>query len=139
MPILTQPSSGPKVALIYITVGLLIDVWVAVWWFFFTRTRSDVPMTEWFILSGLFLTGLTLALIGFSMGRLGRSARQMELPPEEAHAEEVRIQQTAAATPHPVAPPTPPAPPAGTPMPPSPAAPATPTAPAAPPANGPRY
>lgn len=104
MPMMTKPAFGPRVAIAYVTGGALLDVWVAVWYYFFTRYESEPPRYELFLLTGLFLTGLTFMLIGFYLGRIGRAARKAELPPPEAEREEARIQQTAAATPHPVAP-----------------------------------
>jgi len=104
MPMMTKPSFGPRVAIAYITTGALMGVWVAVWYFFFTRYESESPRYELFLLTGLFLTGLTLVVIGLFLGHIGQQARRAEMPPPEAEKEEARIQQTAAATPHPVAP-----------------------------------
>jgi hypothetical protein len=117
MPILTQPAFGPRTALIYVTVGALIDVWTMVW--YFTRTH-DLSRTEQFWVIGLALTGLTFVLLGLFLGQLGRAARRSELPPVEASQAEASIQQTAAANPPAVA--------TGVPG----AAPAVPAAPAAP-------
>jgi hypothetical protein len=80
MPILTQPAFGPKAALSYITVGALIDVWVCVW--YWTR-ETELSRTQSFWVGGLFLTGLTLLVIGFLLGPIGRAARRAELPPTE--------------------------------------------------------
>ena len=112
MPMMTKPAFGPRAAIAYVTGGALLDVWVAVWYYFFTRHEPDPPRYELFMLTGLFLTGLTFMLIGFYLGRIGRAARKAELPPHEAEREEARIQNTAAATPHPVdtAPPSQPVP-----------------------------
>ena len=100
MPILTQPAFGPRTALIYVTVGALIDVWTLVW--YFTRER---PLTspEQFWVIGLCLTGLTLVLLGLFLGQLGRAARRSEMPPVEATQAEADIQRTAAANPPAVA------------------------------------
>jgi len=121
MPILTQPAFGPKVALAYVTAGMLIDVWSLVW--YFTRDY-DLSRTQQFWLIGLVLTGLTFIVLGLLLGPLGRQARRAELPPPEATNAEASIQQTAAANPAmvgtvvprampaaPVAPPSPVAPP----------------------------
>jgi hypothetical protein len=116
MPILTQPAFGPRTALAYVTGGTLLVVWTLVW--YFTRDHT-LARTEWFWVSGFFLTGLTFVILGFALGPLGRAARQAELPPSEAIAAEANIQRTAAANPNPVVTPTP-------------AAPVTPAAPAAP-------
>lgn len=96
MPILTQPSFGPRTALLYVTGGALIDVWTLVW--YFTR-EHELTRSEQFWVIGLCLTGLTFVILGLLLGPLGRSARQAELPPAEALRAEAAIQQTAAANP----------------------------------------
>ena len=107
MPILTQPTFGPRTALIYVTVGALIDVWTIVW--YFTRDY-ELSRNGYFWVFGFLLTGLTLVILGLLLGRLGRAARQAELPPESAIRAETKIQETAAANPPPtVVPPAAPA------------------------------
>jgi len=98
MPILSQPSFGPRTALTYVTVGSLIDVWTGAWYFAFRDPQTPMSHTASFWLAGLFLTGLTLIVLGLLLGPLGRSARKVELPPDEAPGTEARIQQTAAAS-----------------------------------------
>ena len=123
MPILTQPAFGPKVALAYVTAGMLIDVWTLVWYF----TRDfELSRTQQFWIVGLVLTGVTFIILGLFLGPLGRQARQSELPPAAETRAEAAIQQTAAANPPAVANAAPVA--AGIP-----AAPAAPQAPQAPP------
>src|SRR4051794_36961727 len=101
MAILSQPAFGPRTALIYITAGTLLDVWTIVWYLAFERGATISNLT-WFWLVGLFLTGLTLIMIGSLLGPIGQAARKAELPPEEAVKAEAQIQETAAGTPHPV-------------------------------------
>ena len=55
----------------------------------------------WFWLVGLFLTGLTLVIIGLLLGQIGQAARRAEMPPSDVINAEARIQQTAAANPQP--------------------------------------
>jgi hypothetical protein len=101
MPILTQPAFGPRVAITFITVGALIDVWTAVWYFAFIRPQPG-PMTnnQWFWTVGLLLTGLTFIVIGAFLGSIGRAARKAELPPtDETTRAEAKIQANAAANP----------------------------------------
>jgi hypothetical protein len=98
MPILTQPAFGPRTALIYVTVGALIDVWTLVW--YFTRDY-ELSRSGYFWVIGFLLTGLTLIILGLLLGRIGRAARQAELPPEPALRAEAKIQETAAANPPP--------------------------------------
>jgi len=104
MPILSQPSFGPRTALTYVTVGALLDVWTSVWYFAFRDPAVPLSHTTSFWLFGLFLTGLALIVIGLLLGPLGRSARKVELPPVGATGMEAQIQQTAAATPSRVVP-----------------------------------
>lgn len=134
MPMLSRPAFGPRTALAYVTIGLLMCVWTIVW--YYTRDR-ELARSEWFWLSGLFFTGVTFAFLGMVLGRLGRAARQAELPPEEAIRAEAGIQQTAAS--HPPAVAMAPGgagmatmPPAQMPAAPAPVAPVAPAAPAAP-------
>jgi hypothetical protein len=104
MALLTRPSFVPGTSLVYITVGALMDIWTAVWYFTFKEPGVPLSKTTIFWLSGFFLMGLILMIIGFLMGPIGRYARKAELPPVEAAPAEAVIQQTAAATPHPVVP-----------------------------------
>lgn len=106
MSILTNPAFGPKVALIYVTVGALIDVWAAVYYFAFGRGKmTDANPNDdnstWFWVAGFFLTGLVLMILGLVLGPLGRAAREAELPPREATREEAQIKARAAANPNP--------------------------------------
>lgn len=105
MAILSHPAFGPRVALGYITVGSLMDVWTAVWYFTIIRPQGG-PQSEytWFWLIGLFLTGLTLVILGALLGPIGQAARRAELPPSEVIAAEAQVQRMAAANPHPAVP-----------------------------------
>jgi hypothetical protein len=132
MPLLSNPAFGPRTALVYITVGAMLDVWTIVWYFWFARDQAgNISRNTWFWLTGLFLTGLVFMLIGFYLGRIGRAARKAEMPPSEATQAEAQIQANAAAVPNQFVPgmmpgtmptgvpvaaqPAPPAAPAGTP------------------------
>jgi hypothetical protein len=106
---LSHPAFGPRVALIYVTTGALTCVWTAVYYFAYGRGKmSDGnpadDNTTWFWVVGFFLTGIVLIVLGLFLGQLGREARKAELPPEEVTKDEKDINQTAAATPHPVVP-----------------------------------
>lgn len=105
MPLLSKPAFGPRTSIVYITLGSLIDVWTVVYYFSFAHDdQGNISRTTWFWLIGLFLTGLTLIVIGVLIGEIGRKARKAELPPPEVENQEAAIQQTAAAVPHPVMP-----------------------------------
>jgi hypothetical protein len=103
MPILSQPAFGPRTALAYITGGLLLDVWTAVYYFAYVRPAGAISSTTWFWLIGLFTTGLVFVLLGVFLGSIGRAARKAELPPEDVVQAEANIQATAAANPPAVA------------------------------------
>jgi hypothetical protein len=96
MPVLSRPAFGPITALAYVTGGTLMCVWTLVW--YFTRDY-ELTRSQWFWVSGIFLTGLTFVLLGLFLGPLGRAARRSELPPPEMATHEAAIQQTAAANP----------------------------------------
>lgn len=106
MSMLTNPAFGPKVALIYVTVGAMIDVWTAVYYFAYGRSRmsdgTGDDNTTWFWVVGFFLTGLVLIILGLVLGPLGRAARESELPPKDSVREEAQIQNQAAANPNPM-------------------------------------
>lgn len=103
MPLLSHPAFGPRASLVYITVGSILDIVVACW-FIFMVDKSQ-PFEEnrvtYFVLTTLFLIGLTLLVIGLMLGRIGQAARRSELPPPEAVAPEVAVQQNAAVVPVP--------------------------------------
>jgi hypothetical protein len=95
MPILTRPEFGPRTALIYVTVGALIDVWTTVWYFTHEDYRST--LTHFWVI-GLVLTGVIFVVLGLLLGRIGQAARAAELPPHEVVHSEAEIQKIAAAT-----------------------------------------
>lgn len=99
MPILSHPAFGPRASLIYITVGALIDVFVACFYVFMVDKSRPIEElnSTYFWLTSLFLTGLTLLAIGLLLGRIGQSARRAELPPPEAVNAEAAVQQQQAA------------------------------------------
>jgi hypothetical protein len=101
---LSNPAFGPRLAIGYVTTGALVVVWTGVWYFAFAPASSSGGLTahQWFWVTGFFLTGLTLIVLGLLIGPLGQYARKSELPPAEAKRPEAQIQETAAATPNPV-------------------------------------
>ncbi len=80
MPIMSKPSSGPRTALTFITIGSLLTIWSGIW---FSRS-PEASETGKTVILGLFLTGIAFLVIGFSVGYIGRAARHAELPPSEA-------------------------------------------------------
>src|ERR1700687_2401530 len=96
MSIMSSPSSVVLSAVIYITVGVLTDVWSGIW---FVYLRNNPPHAEETIYwcYGFLLTGFALVIIGLTIGRLGRSARHAEWPPQEVTPAVAQTDQTAAA------------------------------------------
>ena len=82
-------------AIFYITVGALLDVWTLVWYMYLRNTNYQGAAYYW--CAGLCLTGLTLIVIGFGLGHIGRAARNAELPPTEVTGASARAEQIAAA------------------------------------------
>lgn len=117
MPIMSKPSSGPRTALTFITIGSILTIWMGV--MMARGTGAEEPWKT--IVLALFLTGLAFLVIGFSVGYIGRAARNAELPPQEALNAMARTERAAAAQPPAPAPaPQPqPQPPANVPIPPT--------------------
>jgi hypothetical protein len=136
MPLMSKPSSAAKTSLAYITIGSLMLVWTAVWyWYLHANVESVLPRT-WYFCYGLLATGAVLLVIGLAVGQIGRQARHAELPPPEVKNQEARIEQQAASRPIVVAPTAPVAAQPGTQPAPVPPVPAVPVPP--PPAPAPR-
>ncbi len=105
MPLLSKLSFAPSTSVIYITVGALLDAWTAVYYFTYRGTGTpDQQKTASFWLAGFFLTGLIFMIIGFTLGPIGRAARQAELPPPEVTPQVAQAEVAQAAQPVPVAP-----------------------------------
>ena len=81
-PVLSKPSGAAPTALIYITLGALLTVWSGIWFLYLQNTATD-NRGLYYVCGGLLGTGVVLLIIGFATGRLGRAARQAELPPQE--------------------------------------------------------
>lgn len=104
MPILTQPSFAPKLAVGFITGGTLLDVWVLVWRYTVAPETLIPNMRFWYY--GLLLTGVTFIVIGALIGSIGRSARRAEMPPDdETTRAEARVQERNGGAGHPGTPP----------------------------------
>jgi hypothetical protein len=86
-PIMSKPSKAAHMAIIYVTAGALLMVWSGVWYAWMLHQAppdSGQPHHDgWFyICYAIFFSGLTLFVIGFALGRIGRAGRRAELPPE---------------------------------------------------------
>jgi len=74
-----QASASARAALLYVTVGALMVVWTAVW-FFYLNNNPPEGRWVWYLCAGSLFTGLVLLVIGLGVGRLGREARQADNP-----------------------------------------------------------
>jgi len=117
----TKTSGSARLAVVYITVGAIMDVWSALWYIWMNRhpMQTDTP---YFWCYGFFLTGLALIIIGLAVGRIGRAAQHAEAPTDTTDA---KAHQAPQPVPQPMM--QAPAPPAAVP-----AAPVAPVAPAVP-------
>ncbi len=82
MPVLSKPSSAAKVAVKFITIGALLDVWSGIW-FYYMNHHTPASDASWYVCLGFLLTGATLVVIGLAIGQISRAARHAELPPKE--------------------------------------------------------
>ena len=88
MPIMSKPSAAPRTSLSFITVGVLMAIPSGVWIAMF----HPEGLGKFLSVTLLFL-GLAFLVIGFSVGLIGRSARQAELPPAEVTGTVARQEQ----------------------------------------------
>jgi hypothetical protein len=75
----TQTSGAARLAVVYITVGAIMDVWTVVW-LIWMKTHDDATDADYFWCYGFMLTGLVLVVIGLALGKIGQSARPAEAP-----------------------------------------------------------
>lgn len=115
MALLHKPTSAAKIAVLYITLGAIGMVWSGIW-LWYLRGHPPARDSTWFWAIGFLATGAVVLIIGLALGRIGRSAREAELPPKEAIVPEAAIQQAAAANPPPALAVQPPAAPLATPV-----------------------
>ncbi len=88
MAIMSKPSAAPHISLTFITIGVIMAIPSAVWYAMFRPEN----VARFFCVS-LFFLGLAFLIIGFSVGYIGRAARQAELPPSEVMGEVARQEQ----------------------------------------------
>jgi hypothetical protein len=89
-------SANPaaRSALIYITIGALMDVWGGIWLWYIRSIPPGTRDPSWnYVCTGVLLTGIVLMAIGFLVGRIGRVARHADAPP----AAPADLQRSAAA------------------------------------------
>jgi len=80
MNVFTNITSATRAALLYITVGSVMIVWSAIYYFYLNNHPPQGTDSPWYWCSGFLLTGCTLLVIGLAVGWIGRSARQAEQP-----------------------------------------------------------
>ena len=85
----SNQTQSARMAIVYITAGTLIDVWTAVYYFLILRPEAARNPTgssdsSLFWVSGFFLTGLALLIIGLLVGRIGQAAGKAEVVPTAA-------------------------------------------------------
>jgi hypothetical protein len=79
MWIFSQASAAARTALMYITAGALIVIWTAVWYVYLHNNPPETN-TVYYWCGGMLASGLSLLLIGFGIGRIGRAAKHADAP-----------------------------------------------------------
>jgi hypothetical protein len=94
-----QPSPSTGVSIFFITVGVLLAIWSAVWYYYLDQNDAT---WKYFTCTGLFLSGIALLVIGALVGRIGREAQNADTP--IAHAATPAVPAAPAAPVAPAAP-----------------------------------
>ena len=95
MPILSKPSDAARTSVKYVTLGSLITVWAGIWYWYLSRNPPTNQLYQ-YLCTGTLLSGVVLLVIGLALGRIGRAARDAELPPKEVTDAAVTSEQIAA-------------------------------------------
>ena len=74
-----KQAGSATMAVSFITLGALMSVWAAVYYFFDRQNGSSSNAPFWCL--GFFLSGMVLVIVGVLVGRIGRSARAAEVAP----------------------------------------------------------
>jgi RsiW-degrading membrane proteinase PrsW (M82 family) len=74
-----QSSPATRSALIYITAGAFVVIWTVVWYVYLNNNPPETN-TVFYWATGFLMTGLTMILIGFGLGRISRAAQGADLP-----------------------------------------------------------
>jgi len=75
LSVFRQPSRSAGMAVGYITAGSLAMIWAAIWFWYMNNPSHDWRI---YVCTGLFASGLDVALIGFFLGRIGQSAKDAD-------------------------------------------------------------
>ncbi len=87
-PIMSKPSKAAHMAIAFVTIGALTMVNTAIVYSYIINHRPPAdsgqpsPDGSLYWCYAFFFSGLTLFIIGFALGRIGRAGRRAELPPE---------------------------------------------------------
>ena len=72
----SKQATSATMALVYLTVGALTDVWTVVYYMYLSQHGGSDTAYLW--CHGFLATGIVLIVIGLLVGRVGRSAKQAE-------------------------------------------------------------
>ena len=75
-----RPSRGAKYAIYYLTVGALIMIWSAVWFYYLMHHEYPAGDGRYYLCTGLMLSGAAVFLIGSAIGWIGRETKQADVP-----------------------------------------------------------
>jgi hypothetical protein len=110
MAITSKHSAAQSASITFITLGVVMTIPSAVWYTMFSPEGVGK-----FFCATFFLLGVSFVIIGLSVGFIGRSARQAELPPPGATGTVIRQEPATASRAATQAPGPAPAPGVGTP------------------------
>jgi hypothetical protein len=103
---LFKQSSPARTVLLYISIGALIVIWTGVWYVYLLNNPPETP-SAYYWCTGFLVPGLTMVLIGWALGHLGRTARAADLtssaPPAPSSSPLVVVNPPAHAAAAPVA------------------------------------
>jgi hypothetical protein len=77
---LHEPSKGAKYAIFYLTAGALLMIWSAVWFYYLKHHDYPAGDPRYYICTGLLLSGAAVFVIGALIGRIGKEAKQADVP-----------------------------------------------------------
>jgi hypothetical protein len=83
---LHQPSQGAKYSLYYITVGSLVVIWSAIWFYYLRQSEVPAGDSRYYVCTGLFLSGIAVLVIGTLVGRIGQEGKSADVPVGEVTA-----------------------------------------------------
>jgi len=77
----SNQTQSARMSILYITLGALIDVWTALYYFLIHDGNNPDHKSRLFWIAGFFFSGLTLLVIGILVGQIGRAAGKAEVAP----------------------------------------------------------